>query len=408
MIPQNQVDADNLGTLTPNVAHSARALPLAGLLMLAAAAFITLLTEIMPAGLLSSIAKGFSASGSQAGQFITAYACGAFVSAIPVTVLTRSMRRRPLMIFAIAGFAVVNFITAHSGNYVVSLVVRFFAGVFGGVVWSMLAGYAVRMTPLHLSGRAIAISGAGATAALVMGVPVSALLGQILGWQGAFEAISVMALLLVVCALVVLPDFPGQGKDQRRSLVEVVLKKGIRPTLFVVFTFVTAHSILYIYVEPFLEPVGLSANTDAVLFVFGLSSFLGLWIVGFIVDRYLRYLIVVSILVFAFAALLLGVWSAMPVIIYLAVSVWGVAFGGFATMTQTAFSRLADDSVDVALSMNTTAWNAAVASGGVVGGVLLNQARSGAFAGGIIAILALSLVGVVFGVNKALAHHPLH
>ena len=79
---------------------NAERLPLGGLLALAMAAFITLLTEIMPAGLLSSIAEGLNVSESLAGQFITAYAVGALVAAIPVTTLTQGMRRRPLLLAA--------------------------------------------------------------------------------------------------------------------------------------------------------------------------------------------------------------------------------------------------------------------------------------------------------------------
>lgn len=121
-------------------AASPQSLPLGGLLALATAAFITLLTEIMPAGLLSSIAQGLNVSESLAGQFITAYAVGALVAAIPVTSLTQGMRRRPLLLIAIFGFAVVNLVTAMSDDYTISMVARFFAGVFGGIVWSPLAG----------------------------------------------------------------------------------------------------------------------------------------------------------------------------------------------------------------------------------------------------------------------------
>lgn len=383
-------------------AKSSGALPLAGLLTLAMAAFITLMTEIMPAGLLVSMARDLSISESLAGQFITAYACGALIAAIPVTGLTQGMRRRPLLVTAIAGFAVVNLTTALSGDYVISLVARFVAGIFGGVVWSLLAGYAVRMTPPHLSGRAIAISGAGATVALALGVPAGALLGRIVGWQGAFGIMSMMALLLVACALAILPDFPGQSKDRRASLADVLRKPGIRSVLVVVLAFVTAHSILYIYIEPFLAPAGLTANAGAVLLVFGLASFIGLWVVGATLDRHLRSLIIASIFVFAFAALILGIWGSTPTVIYAAVAIWGVAFGGFAAMTQTALSRLAGDSVDVALSMYTTAWNIAVAAAGVVGGVLLDRAGPASFAWSIIVMLAISLGAVVFGMNKAL------
>lgn len=381
---------------------STEQLPLGGLLALAMAAFITLLTEIMPAGLLSSIAQGLNVSESLAGQFITAYAAGALVAAIPVTSLTQGMRRRPLLLTAIFGFAAVNLVTALSDSYGVSLVARFFAGIFGGIVWSLLAGYAMRMSPLHLSGRAIAISGAGATIALVLGVPLGALLGRAIGWQGAFGLMSALALLLIMWIIARVPDFPGQTKAQRQTLSSVFLKTGIRAVLFVVFTFVVAHNILYIYIEPLLEPSGLSANVDTVLFVFGLGSIIGLWFVGAMVDRRLQFLALASIMIFAVASLLLGLWGDLSQVVYPSVAVWGLAVGGFATITQTALSRFAGESVDVAQSMYTTGWNSAVASGGVVGGILLNGSGVASFAWVVIGILAVSLLGIVFAMNRAL------
>lgn len=381
---------------------STERLPLGALLALAMAAFITLLTEIMPAGLLSSIALGLNVTEGLAGQFITAYAAGALVAAIPVTSLTQGMRRRPLLLTAIFGFAAVNLVTALSDSYGVSLVARFFAGVFGGIVWSLLAGYAMRMSPSHLSGRAIAISGAGATIALVLGVPLGALLGRAIGWQGAFGLMSALALLLIVWIVAIVPDFPGQTKAQRQTLSSVFLKTGIRAVLFVVFTFVVAHNILYIYIEPLLEPAGLSAKVDVVLFVFGLGSIIGLWFVGAMVDRRLQFLAVASIMIFAVASLLLGLWGDLSQMVYPSVAVWGLAVGGFATITQTALSRFAGKSVDVAQSMYTTGWNTAVASGGVVGGILLDRSGVASFAWIVIGILAVSLLGIVFAMNRAL------
>ncbi|MBB4731229.1 MFS transporter [Xanthomonas arboricola] len=367
------------------------------------AAFITLLTEIMPAGLLSSIAQGLNVSESLAGQFITAYAVGALVAAIPVTTLTQGMRRRPLLLIAIAGFAMVNLVTALSDSYAVSLAARFFAGVFGGIVWSLLAGYAVRLSPPHLSGRAIAISGAGATIALVLGVPLGALLGRAIGWQGAFGLMTVLALGLIAWIVAIVPDFPGQAKEQRQTLARVLLKPGIRAVLLVIFAFVVAHNILYIYIEPFLAPSGLSAQVGVVLFVFGTGSILGLWCAGALVDRRLQGLAVASILVFAFAALLLGLRGDTAQVVYPATFVWGLAFGGFATITQTALSRFAGESVDVAQSMYTTGWNTAVASGGLVGGILLGRTGVASFAWIVIGILAVSLWGTVFAMNRALS-----
>lgn len=390
-------------TTTSASSRNTETLPIAALLALAMAAFITLLTEIMPAGLLSSIAGGLNVSESLAGQFITAYAVGALVAAIPVTTLTQGMRRRPLLLVAIFGFSVVNLVTALSDSYSISLIARFFAGVFGGIVWSLLAGFAVRISPSHLSGRAIAISGAGATIALVFGVPLGALLGRTIGWQGAFGLMTVLALALIVWVIAVVPDFPGQTKEQRQPLTGVFLKTGIRAVLFVVFTFVVAHNILYIYIEPLLDPSGLSADVDIVLFVFGIGSIIGLWFVGSMVDRRLQLLAVASIVVFALASLLLAFWGGLPKMVYSSVVIWGMAVGGFATITQTALSRFAGESVDVAQSMYTTGWNSAVAAGGIVGGILLDQTGLASFAWGVIGLLLLSLLGTILAMNKALS-----
>uniref|UniRef100_A8GGJ8 Major facilitator superfamily MFS_1 n=2 Tax=Serratia TaxID=613 RepID=A8GGJ8_SERP5 len=390
-------------TTTSASSRNTETLPIAALLALAMAAFITLLTEIMPAGLLSSIAGGLNVSESLAGQFITAYAVGALVAAIPVTTLTQGMRRRPLLLVAIFGFSLVNLVTALSDSYSISLVARFFAGVFGGIVWSLLAGFAVRISPSHLSGRAIAISGAGATIALVFGVPLGALLGRTIGWQGAFGLMTVLALALIVWVIAVVPDFPGQTKEQRQPLTGVFLKTGIRAVLFVVFTFVVAHNILYIYIEPLLEPSGLSADVDIVLFVFGIGSIIGLWFVGSMVDRRLQLLAVASIVVFALASLLLAFWGGLPKMVYSSVVIWGMAVGGFATITQTALSRFAGESVDVAQSMYTTGWNSAVAAGGIVGGILLDRTGLASFAWGVIGLLLLSLLGTILAMNRALS-----
>ncbi|AJC23354.2 MFS transporter [Pandoraea pulmonicola] len=378
-------------------------LPIGGLLALAMAAFITLLTEIMPAGLLSSIAQGLDVPDSLAGQFITAYAAGALVAAIPVTALTQGVRRRALLLSAIAGFAVVNLVTALSGYYVVSLVARFFAGVFGGIVWSLLAGYSVRMSPARYAGRAIAISGAGATVALVLGVPAGTLLGRIIGWQGAFGLMSAFSVLLIVWVLAIVPDFPGQSRQQRHPLSDVLAMPGIRPVLFVVLTFVAAHNVLYIYIEPFLLPSGLSTTVGAVLFVFGAGSIVGLWVAGAMVDRELRVLAVISLAMFGFAALLFGLWGRVPQVVYLAAIVWGLAFGGFSTITQTALARLAGDAMDVAQSTYVTGWNIAVAAGGVLGGMLLDRVGTTAFPWAMMAMLAASWLATVFGMNRALA-----
>ena len=371
---------------------TAHRMPVASLLALAMAAFITILTEALPAGLLPQMAQGLAVSGAWVGQTVTVYAIGSLVAAIPLTAATQGVRRRPLLLAAIGGFAIANTVTTLSASYALTLAARFVAGVSAGLLWALLAGYAARMVPEHQKGRAIAIAMVGTPLALSLGVPAGTLLGNLLGWRMCFGIISLLALLLMCWVRLKVPDFAGQPTDKRLSLRQVFILPGIRPVLFVVLAFVLAHNILYTYIAPYLLTAGMVDRTDVVLLVFGGTSVAGIWIVGVLIDRYLRRLTLASTILFGAAALTLGMAGGDPVAVYAAVGAWGLAFGGAATLFQTALARSAGDAADIAQSMLVTAWNAAIASGGIVGGVLLDRFGVGAFSPALLVLLLATLL----------------
>ncbi|KKY90810.1 MFS transporter [Enterobacter cloacae] len=368
---------------------------MAALLALALAGFITIVTEALPAGLLPQISAGMNISGALAGQFVTLYAVGSLVAAIPLITATQGMRRRPLLLLALAGFVVANTVTAFSVNYVITMAARFLAGVSAGLVWALLAGYAARMVPDEKKGRAIAIAMVGTPLALSLGVPAGTLLGSLIGWRMCFGIMSVMAVGLMVWVRIRVPDFAGLATGKRLPLRQILTLAGVRPVLFVVLTFVLAHNIFYTYIAPFLASVNMAERTDLILLVFGVASLLGIWVIGVLVDRYLRLLTLISTVLFALSAFVLGVMNDMPAAVYMAVAVWGLSFGGAATLFQTAIARNAGDAADVAQSMLVTAWNLAIAGGGIVGGILLDSLGSTAFSP-VVVLLLLSALAVIW------------
>lgn len=374
----------------PNVPSPSDRLPWAALIALAMAAFITILTETLPAGLLPQMAQGLAVSEALVGQLVTLYAIGSLVAAIPLTTATQGVRRRPLLLAAIAGFAIANTITALSASYALTMVARFLAGVSAGLVWALLAGYAARMVPEHQKGRAIAIAMVGTPLALSLGVPAATFLGNLVGWRICFVVMSLLALVLMVWVRIRVPDFPGQAMGKRLSLGRVFVMPGIRPILFVILAFVLSHNILYTYIAPFLARARMVERTDLVLLVFGIASLFGIWIIGVLIDRHLRTLTLSSTLLFGIAALALGVAGDESAIIYAAAGIWGLAIGGAATLFQTALFKAAGDAADVAQSMAVTVWNMAIAGGGLVGGVLLDRFGVGAFPPVLLALLVMT------------------
>lgn len=364
---------------TPTPPETPERLPMAALLALAMTGFICIVTETLPAGLLPQISAGLGISQAIAGQMVTAYALGSLLAAIPLTIATRGWRRRNVLLLTIVGFFIFNSITALSSHYILTLVARFFAGVAAGLAWSLLAGYARRMVAAHQQGRALAVAMVGTPIALSLGVPLGTFMGSIVGWQTAFWIMSGLALALMAWVIAKVPDYPGQSTHERMPLKAVFTRAGVRPVLAVVVAWMLAHNILYTYIAPFVVPAGLGGRIDVVLLTFGVAALVGIWIAGMFVDRYLRVMVLSSLAAFALTALLFGVGARDPVVVFIGVVVWGVTFGGAATLLQTALADAAGTGADVALSMNVVAWNAAIAAGGIAGGVLLDRLGVGAF-----------------------------
>ncbi|SIT13830.1 Predicted arabinose efflux permease, MFS family [Thalassolituus maritimus] len=367
-------------------------LPIASLLALALAGFVTILTEALPAGLLPQISAGLGIAEALAGQFVTLYAIGSLMAAIPLTAATQGFRRRPLLLAALAGFVIANTVTTFSSSYALTLVARFLAGVSAGLLWALLAGYAARMVPEHQKGRAIAIAMVGTPLALSLGVPAGTFLGNLVGWRMCFGIMSLLALVLMIWVRIKVPDFAGQATDKRLSLGHVFTMPGVRPVLLVVLAFVLSHNILYTYIAPFLATAGMAERTHLVLLVFGVTSLLGIWVIGVLIDRHLRVLTLASVTLFGISALALGMKGDVPSVVYAAIAAWGLAFGGAATLLQTAISKTAGDEADVAQSMLVTAWNMAIAGGGIIGGVLLDRIGVGAFSPALLVLLIATLI----------------
>jgi len=371
--------------------EEAQRLPLLALLALAMAGFICILTETIPAGLLPQISQGLNISPSLAGQWVTAYAAGSLLAAIPLTLLTRSWSRRVVLLSTVCGFLLFNTLTAVSSDVVIILIARFFAGASAGLAWSLIAGYARRMVVPSLQGRALALAMVGTPIALSLGVPAGTWMGSLLGWRLTFAAMSGLSLILIGWILLAVPNYPGQSATQKMPLGAVLRLPGVGAVLGVVLTWMLAHNILYTYIAPFIASAGLAHRVDVVLLIFGMAALGGIFITGKIIDTHLRKAVLLSLSIFAAVSVIFGLSTPTPAVIYAGIAAWGLTFGGAATLLQTALADAAGEYADVALSMNVVTWNSAIALGGLTGGMLLEHVGSQSFPWAILLLLLVAL-----------------
>jgi len=377
-------------------------LPLLGLLALACGAFITVLTECIVAGLLPAMSHDLGISEALVGQLTTIYAAGSLLTAIPVVKLTSHLPRRPLLIAALIGFAVVNSAMAWSQSYLVMLVTRFLGGVAAGLLWALLAGYASRMVAPQLQGRAIAVAMLGTPLAMTLGIPVGTWLSQLIGWRWVFGLMSLLSLVLVLWARATLPPVPGLPAQKSGSLRDVLALPGLVSVLVVMLLAVLAHNVLYTYIAPFATLSGTQASLDGLLLLFGVASVVSIAVTGALIDRWMRPLMAIGTGLFLLAAVAMALWPHSSAVVVTAVLVWGLGFGGAATLIQTAVARRSGEQQDLGQSLVVVGWNLAIAGGGVVGGVLLKASGVAVLPWALVGLLVVAL-GVVVPARRAWA-----
>ncbi|MBF4550769.1 MFS transporter [Pseudoclavibacter sp. VKM Ac-2888] len=364
-------------------------LRLAPLIVLALMGFILVAMETMPAGLLPEIADGLKAAEGTVGLFVSAYALGTVIVTIPAISLTRRLRRKPLLLVSIAGLVAANTVTAFSSDIALSLVTRFIAGAFSGVIWGMLAPYAVRISPPSRLGAAIAIVAIGAPLGFAFGTPLGAWIGAVSDWRWSFAGLSALAALVAIAVVLVVPDAPGRPALAGLPMARVLRLRGVPVVLAVIFVWMLAHSTIYTYVAPYLRETGTAITPDLMLLAYGIASLLGVAVTGLLLDRYPSLLLHLSVLAFIVAAVVLLAGQGSPVALLAAAALWGVSFGGASPQLQNALTRAGGENSDVANSFLPVAFNLAIFGAGILGAGLLEVFD------GLILPAAMMLLGAV-------------
>ncbi|MBD0673583.1 MFS transporter [Streptomyces sp. CBMA156] len=371
--------------------------PVGGLLSLSAAVFLALTTEMLPAGVLPSAARDLGVSEDAAGLLVTAFAYAMALGAIPLTVLTRGLPRRPLTVALMAGFAVVNVLTAVSGSFVLTVVARAGGGLLAGVFWSTAAAYAARLVAPERVGRAVAIVFAGQALALTAGLPLGTAVGSAAGWRAAFGGLAVLALLLAVLVARSLPARPGDRARGTTRVAAVLRTPGAMVVCGTTLVVMLGQFALYTYLAPLLERAGLGGSAIGwALLAYGAAGAAGVGAAAALVDRRPRAAVLAGLGLLTGAALLLAVAGRCAPVVLVALAVWGMAFGALPTLLHAAVVRAAPAAPEVADSVLNSGFNIGVGTGAVLGGQILARA-------GIGAVPWTALALVVVGAAAALA-----
>jgi len=354
--------------------------------------------EFVIMGLLLQVSTDLHVSIAAAGMLVSGYALGVFAGAPVLTLLTRRMPRKAVLLALMVIYTVGNAACALAPDYATLMVARVLTSLTHGTFFGVGAVVATGLVPEARKASAISIMFSGLTLATLLGMPAGAWLGLHYGWRATFWAMTVIGLasLLVIALLVERSRDASAPVSLREELLTMARPQVL---LGLAMTVLQAMGIFAVitYVQPLLTRVtgyGESA-VSPILLLFGGGMIIGNLLGGRLADRRPAQAVLGSL---ATLALVLGAMTfalhgkvAMPAF----VGLLGVA--AFATVSPLQLRVLhhaRGPGQNLASSFNIAAFNLGNGLGAWLGGLVIDRGPGLVALPWIAALLPLSALAV--------------
>lgn len=333
--------------------------------------------EFVIMGLLLQVATDLHISIAAAGLLISIYALGVFLGAPVLTIATRRMPRKAVLIALMAIYAIGNLACALAPNYEMLMIARVITSLTHGTFFGVGAVVATSLVAEDRKASAISIMFSGLTLATLLGMPAGAWLGLHFGWRSTFWAMTLIGMASMATIALWVPRSreamaPAPLREELRAIAKPQVLLGLLMTMlgfagvFVVIT----------YVQPLLTRMAGFAESavSPILLMFGGGMIIGNLLGGRLADRKPVSALIGTLLALA---VVLGVMSFTlhsKIAIIVFVGLLGIA--AFATVSplQLRVLRKAEGvGQNLASSFNIAFFNLGNALGAWLGGVVIDH-----------------------------------
>ncbi|ARP41887.1 Inner membrane transport protein YdhP [Geobacillus thermodenitrificans] len=350
------------------------------LLALAVSAFAIGTTEFISVGLLPLISQDLHVSVSTAGLTVSLYALGVTFGAPILTSVTSNMSRKSLLLWIMIIFIIGNSIAASATSIGVLLVARVLSAFSHGVFMSIGSTIAASLVPENRRASAISIMFTGLTVATITGVPFGTFIGQQFGWRIAFIFIVVVGIIAFIANGILVPSNLRKGARTTLGDHFKLLTNGRLLLLFIITALGYGGTfVVFTYLSPLLQEItGFHEKTVAViLLIYGVAIAIGNVMGGKLSNQNpigaLFYMFIVQAIVLCILTFTAPFKAAAFITIILMGLLAFMNVPGLQVYVVILAERFVPSAVDVASAINIAAFNAGIAIGSYLGGVITDS-----------------------------------
>ncbi|PLR39686.1 sugar transporter [Chimaeribacter californicus] len=342
-------------------------------LLLSISAFIFNTTEFVPVGLLTDIAQTYHIDAAQAGWMLTIYAWVVALMSLPLMLVTSKVERKSLLLWTFVVFILSHVLSVLAWNFWILVAGRIGIALAHAIFWSISASIAIRVAPPSKKTQALSMLATGTALAMVLGLPLGRIIGQLLGWRMTFVAIGVSAVVTLVMLYKLLPPLASEHHASLKS-VPALLR---RPMLFSLYVFTalvfTAHYTAYSYIEPYIKEIGQMGDgfTTLLLLVFGGAGIIGSLLFGFMGERFTTTLLMLSIALITLSMFLLNFVATNALEMLILSVFWGMAIMMVNLSFQVKVLATDANSPDIIMSIYSSIVNLGIGLGALLGNQII-------------------------------------
>ncbi|SDL98588.1 Predicted arabinose efflux permease, MFS family [Janthinobacterium sp. OK676] len=345
--------------------------------LIAIGAFALGMASYVTAGLMPMIAGAFSVSLAMAAQLVTAFTLAYGLGSPLAVALLPARAQRSGLLTALAMFVPANGASALAPGFSSLLAWRAIAGIGAGVYLALGIAAAAGVSAPRQRGKAIALIMGGMAGGTVLGVPLSLLLAQQLGWTAALWLVAILGGLALAGLLWQLPALPAAPAISLRRKLALLADGQVLAILLVSLLAAIASLGMYTFIAPLLawSAQGAAMSVTPFLWAWGVGGIVGSVLVGPWADKVAApklTCVILLLLALALCALPLAArWSAW--LMLAPIALWGAA--GWALQVpqnqQLLAVRARQGDGNLAIALNESALYLGSAIGAAMGAVLL-------------------------------------